>query len=183
MIDFEKYKPLNTIERIDLLINDMVENNVAITEEIAIEIAMHINKVKMQIYYKDKIKNYITAESEVKANIKKEYAFGATTEDADLINEVIKAAGGLRPKVPKWMKTKIKETESQHKENKGSFSSTSEKRSILKYDDFGSHIDYSKKELEIHGEYRYIPGKARSKELKGPRKQIISIPMGGKTKR
>ena len=27
MIDLEKYKPLNTIERIDLLINDMVDNN------------------------------------------------------------------------------------------------------------------------------------------------------------
>ena len=50
MIDIEKYKPLNTVERIDLLINDMVENNVAITEKVAIEIAMHINKVKIQIY-------------------------------------------------------------------------------------------------------------------------------------
>ena len=51
MIDFEKYNPLNTVERIDLLINDLVDNNVAITEKVAIAIAMHNTQLKLQTHY------------------------------------------------------------------------------------------------------------------------------------
>ena len=151
MIDFEKYKPQNTIERIDLLVNDMVDNNVAITEKVAIEIAMHINKVKMQIYYKDKIKNYITEESEIKAKTKKVLTFGATTEDVDLINEVIKAAGGIRPHISSSMKKILGNKIPERKVEKGYFSSTSLSSNINKYDDFNSHIDYSEDEIKRTG--------------------------------
>ena len=182
MVDFEKYNPLNTVERIDLLINDLVDNNVAITEKVAIEIAMHINKVKMQIYYKDKIKDYITEESEVKANTKKVLTFGATTEDVDLINEVIKAAGGIRPRISSSMKKILGNKIPERKVEKGYFSSTSSTSSINKYDDFNSHIIYSEDEIKRNGEMKYRPGKARRKDIEGPRKKIIYIPMGGKTK-
>ena len=70
----------------------------------------------------------------------------------------------------------------ERKVEKGYFSSTSSTSSINKYDDFNSHIAYSEDEVKRNGEMKYLPGKARRKDIEGPRKKIIFIPMGGKTK-
>ena len=99
-----------------------------------------------------------------------------------MINEVIKAAGGIRPRISSSMKKILGNKIPERKVEKGYFSSTSSTSSINKYDDFNSHIIYSEDEIKRNGEMKYRPGKARRKDIEGPRKKIIYIPMGGKTK-
>lgn len=55
-MDLAKYSPLNSVEQIDLLINDLLDNKIAVTNLVLLDnsVRIIIKKVKLQLYWIEK---------------------------------------------------------------------------------------------------------------------------------
>lgn len=92
-----KYEPINSIEKVDALINDIKQLFLSFTPEVKLEVMLHIKKAKLQMYFNESCKSCIVS-------VKKETE--PTRKTVDIYR-------GLIPNKKKRKKERRKEREQQ----------------------------------------------------------------------
>lgn len=181
-IDIDRFEPFDSCEKLDSLFEQLESKNIALTSQLVVDIAVRIHNVQVQLYLDEKAKEYRSKQNQKVNPPKHSTGFPTTTEDIDLINAVIKAAEAKdekkKKKKHKDKTSKLAKISAYNKDNTSPFENYFEKFRdscvVPSHVNDGSMIRYRSD--------KYVPGRTKVKDDEGPRKKVIYIPMGGKTK-